>query len=442
MQGAALPSNPILAAVTAFPALVPLDAPLLVGYSGGVDSTVLLHWLWRCAKASGTALRAVHVHHGLHPDADDWVLHCQHQCAALGIELAVHRVQIDPTSGLGLEGAARQARRAAFATELRDGETLALAQHLDDQAETFLLRALRGSGVDGLAAMSADSRVGEHRVWRPLLAVPRRALLDYAHQHALRWVEDPSNADDHADRNFLRLQVLPLLRQRWPQTAAALAGSALHCRQTRELLDEEDAELIVHLEVAPRVLSLQLLRQVSPGRAARVLRAWVIGHGAAPLPATVLQQALDELLPAGNDRQARVRWHDHAIQQWRDHAYLLPAQLPALPHDWQAGWDGRAPLALPDGGQLHLHGAEAFERPLQVRARVGGERILLPGRQHSHALKDCLQREHLAPWRRAQLPLVFDGAQLLAAADVVIAAPLQAWLQAHDAQLQWRPGGW
>ena len=99
-------------------------------------------------------------------------------------------------------------------------------------------------------------------------------------------------------------------------------------------------------------------------------------------------------------------------------------------------------MALPDGGQLHLHGAEAFERPLQVRARVGGERILLPGRQHSHALKDCLQREHLAPWRRAQLPLVFDGAQLLAAADVVIAAPLQAWLQAHDAQLQWRPGGW
>ncbi len=441
VQGAALPSNPILAAVTAFPALVPLDAPLLVGYSGGVDSTVLLHWLWHCARASGTTLRAVHVHHGLHPDADDWVLHCQQQCAALGIELAVHRVQVDHTLGLGPEGAARQARRAAFAAELRDGETLALAQHLDDQAETFLLRALRGSGVDGLAAMSADSHLGEHRLWRPLLAVPRSALLDHARQYALHWIEDPSNADDHADRNFLRLQVLPLLRQRWPHAAAALAGSAMHCGQTRELLEEEDAELIAHLEVAPRVLSLQLLRQVSPGRAARVLRAWVAGHGAEPLPATVLQQALDELLPAGNDRQARVRWHDHAIQQWRDHAYLLPAQLPALPHDWQAEWDGRAPLALPDGGQLCLQGAPAFERRLQVRARVGGERILLPGRPHSHALKDCLQREHLAPWRRA-LPLIFDGPQLLAAADVVIAAPLQAWLQAHDAQLQWRPGGW
>lgn len=442
MQGAALPGNPILAAVTAFPALVPLDAPLLVGYSGGVDSTALLHWLWRCAQTSGTALRAVHVHHGLQPDADDWVLHCQQQCDAWGVELAVHRVQVDNRAGLGLEGAARQARRAAFAAELRDGETLALAQHQDDQAETFLLRALRGAGVDGLAAMAEDSRLGAHRLWRPLLPTPRSALLGYARQHALQWIEDPSNTEDLADRNFLRLHVLPLLRQRWPHAAGALSGSATHCRQTRDLLDEEDAELIAHLEVAPRVLSLQLLRQVSPGRAARVLRAWVLGHGAPPLPATVLLQALDELLPAANDRQAQVRWHDHAIQQWRDHAYLLPARLPDLPAGWQVTWDGHAPLALPDGGQLCLHGADRFTRPLQVRARLGGERILLPGRQHSHALKDCLQREHLAPWRRAQLPLLFEDGQLLAAADVVISAPLQAWLQARGARLQWRPGGW
>ena len=122
-----------------------------------------------------------------------------------------------------------------------------------------------GSGVDGLAAMSAHSHLGQHPLWRPLLAVPRSALLDYARQHALPWIEDPSNGDDHADRNFLRLQVLPLLRQRWPHAAAALAGSAAHCGQTRQLLDEEDAELIAHLEVAPRVLSLPLLRQVSPG---------------------------------------------------------------------------------------------------------------------------------------------------------------------------------
>lgn len=428
--------------MTAFPALVSLDAPLLVGYSGGLDSTVLLHWLRRCTQAAGVELRAVHVHHGLQPDADAWVQHCQQQCAALGVELVVHRVQVETGTGLGLEGAARQARRAAFAASLRDGETLALAQHQDDQAETFLLRALRGSGVDGLAAMSADSMLAGHRLWRPLLQVPRDALHDYARAHDLHWIEDPSNDDAYADRNFLRLQVLPLLRQRWPHAAAALAGSADHCARTRGLLQEEDTELLAHLEAAPRVLSLQLLRQVSPERAARVLRTWVASHGAAPLPGRVLQQMLDEMLPSACDRQARVRWQDHVIQQWRGHAYLLPAELPALPLDWQQEWDGRAPLALPDGGQLRLLGAGMFQQPMQVRARRGGERIVLPGRSHAHALKDCLQREHLAPWRRAQLPLLFADGNLLAAADVVIAAPLQAWLHAHGAQLRWQPGGW
>ncbi len=442
MQGAALPTHPILAAVTAFPTLATLDAPLLVGYSGGLDSTVLLHWLWRSAQAAGTPLRAIHVHHGLQPAADDWVRHCQQQCAALGIALAVHRVQVTREGGHGLEGAARLARRAAFTAELQAGETLALAQHQDDQAETFLLRALRGSGIDGLAAMTADSQLDGHRLWRPLLDVPRSTLQAYATTHGLQWIEDPSNGDDHADRNFLRLRVLPLLRQRWPHATAALAGSAAHSAQTRALLDEEDAELLAHLEVAPRVLSLELLRQVAPERAARVLRAWVRRHGAAPLPSHVLRQARNELMVASADRQSQVRWQQHAIRQWRQHAYLLPAELPALPKNLQATWDGRAPLQLPDGGQLRLLGTDGFEHPLHLRARQGGERIVLPGRTHSSALKDCLQREHLAPWRRAQLPLLFDGGQLLAAADVVVSAPLQAWLQARNAQLQWHPGGW
>lgn len=425
-----------------FPALARVDTPLLVGYSGGLDSTVLLHWLQRSAAAAGVGVRAVHVHHGLQAAADDWVLHCQQQCDALGVPLCIHRVAVDLDAGLGMEAAARQARRAAFAAELRDDETLALAQHQDDQAETFLLRALRGSGVDGLAAMTADSALGAHRLWRPLLQVPRSALLAYAGQHALQWIEDPSNADDGPDRNFLRLHVLPLLRQRWPHAGPALAASAAQCGDTRRMLDEEDEELLQHLQVASRVLSVELLRQVSPQRRARVLRRWVLAHGVPALPARAVSQLEHELLPAAPDRDAQVRWQQHSIRQWRGHWYLLPAVLPQLPAGWQATWDGRAPLALPDGGQLRLQGAAAFDAPMQVTGRHGGERIQLPGRNHQHALKDCLHREHLAPWRRRQLPLLFADGQLQAAADVVLSAPLQAWLQDHDAQLHWRPGGW
>lgn len=428
--------------MTRFPDIASVRGPVLVGYSGGLDSTVLLHWLQRCAQAAAQPLRAMHVHHGLQPQAEAWLAHCQQQCERWGIALVQRRVAVPRDNGLGLEGAARQARRNAFAAEQAAGETLALAQHQDDQAETFLLRALRGSGVDGLAAMASESQLHGQRLWRPLLAVPRSALQAYASEHGLHWVEDPSNASDEADRNFLRLQVLPLLRQRWPHASAALAGSAAHAGQLRTMLQDEDAELLQHAQVAPKVLSLQLLRQMSEPRRARVLRAWTSSHLGQTPPANVLRQLQAEVLGAASDRSAQVRWGSHVIRLWRTHLYLLPAQLPQLPRGWQQPWDGSAPLLLPDGGQLRLLGAARLHTPLQVRARQGGERIQLSGRDHPHALKDCLQREHLAPWRRAQLPLLFDGATLLAAADVVIGVQLQAWLQAHSAQLQWRPGGW
>lgn len=425
-----------------FPDLVNVPGPLLVGFSGGLDSSVLLHWLHRCAQAAAQPVRAVHVHHGLQAQADAWVQHCQQQCAVLGVPLRIHRVQVNAQSGLGPEGAARQARREAFSAELERDETLVLAQHQDDQAETFLLRALRGAGVDGLAAMAAETTLEGRRLWRPLLGVPRRALQTYAEAHGLAWVEDPSNACDDADRNFLRLRVLPLLRQRWPHAAAALATSAAHAGQLRTLLEDEDAALLQHVQVTPNVLSLDLLRQVSRERRARLVRAWSLRQCGSTPPGRVLTQLEEEVLGAASDRAAQVRWGTQVIRQWREHLYLLPAELPVLPAGWEQHWDGRAPLALPDGGELRLLGAAAFAAPLQVRGRRGGERIQLPGRTHLHAVKDCLQREHLAPWRRAQLPLLYDGDTLLAAADVVIGAGLQPWLDAQGARLRWRPGGW
>src|SRR5690606_11238161 len=192
----------------------PLERPLLLGYSGGLDSGALLQLLAADAGVRQRGLRAIHVHHGLHPDADAWALHCASVCGDLDVALDVVRVEVARDSGSGLEAAARAARHAAFQSALRSDEVLVLGHHLDDQAETFLLRALRASGVDGLAAMRPWRRFGRGWMWRPLLDIPRADLLEHARTRGLHWVEDPSNDSEAHDRNFLRRQVLPLLRTR------------------------------------------------------------------------------------------------------------------------------------------------------------------------------------------------------------------------------------
>jgi tRNA(Ile)-lysidine synthase len=418
---------------------LPADACVLVGYSGGLDSTVLLHLLAR--QLPPGRLRALHVHHGLHADADAWARHCEDTCAELGMALDVVRVQVVRDAGTGLEAAARDARHAAFADALREGEVLALAHHRDDQAETFLLRALRASGVDGLAAMRGWRPYAEGFLWRPLLVQPRALLLEWARQQGLRWIEDASNADTDLDRNFLRQRVLPLLRERWPHVDAMFARSAALAAETVELLDAEDARALEALRGAePATLSVPgLLSLPAPWRA-RVLRRWIARCGLPPLPAQGVARIECDLLHAAPDAGANFAWAGACVRRWRG---LLHADVaaPSLPHEWEVTWNGAAPLPLPDGATLSLHGAAAFEQPLRVRARRGGERIVLPGRSHSHALKHVLQDRGVPPWQRTRLPLLVDAEGcVLAAGDLVLAADFAEWLQAHGARLQWWRG--
>ena len=412
-------------------------APVLLGFSGGLDSTVLLHLLASDAGPHRAGLRTIHVHHGLHADADAWAAHCERACAALGVPLTVVQVDIERASGLGIEGAARAARHAAFAGALADGEILALAHHRDDQAETLLLRALRGSGVDGLAAMRPWRTYARGWLWRPLLDIPHAALCGYARAHRLQWIDDPSNAGTDFDRNFLRNTVMPLLRERWPQAADGFARSAALCAQASDLLDTEDAQALAVARHDPHTLDVAALRALPPPRRARVLRRWIAALQLPPLPGNGIARIEGELLAAARDAESRFDWHGARIRRWRDllHAGTLRAPLPA---EWSARWDGSTPLSLPTGDTLRLFGAQRFDAPLRAHARQGGERITLPRRTHSHALKHALQDAGLPPWRRERLPLLsVDSGTLLAAGDAILSARLAAWLAARGARLEW-----
>ncbi|GAA4866677.1 tRNA lysidine(34) synthetase TilS [Luteimonas vadosa] len=430
------------------PASIPLPAlpwdrrpgALHVGYSGGLDSTVLLHLLHARQAEHGLEVRAIHVHHGLHPDADAWSAHCRQQCDALGFGLRIVRVHVEEAGGTGREAAARDARMAAFAAGMRQDDVLALAHHRDDQAETFLLRALRASGVDGLGAMRAWRPFADGWLWRPLLDVPREDVLAYARTRDLAWIEDPSNLDESLDRNFLRHRVLPLLRQRWPRAGRALADSAALAGTAASLLSGEDhAALGTVAGDVPDALSVPALAALPAARRARVLRAWVERRGLPALPANGVARIESDLLAAAPDGQAEFLWQGAFIRHWRGQLHAGRVH-PPLPPTWRVPWDGRTPLHLPGGGALRLEPTDAggFDEPIQVHARQGGESIRLPGRAHRHALKQVLQDMDLPPWQRKQMPLVSDGqGVLLAAGDIALSEDFDRWLQARGAKLRW-----
>lgn len=426
------PATPLLAALHDRP---DPDAPVLVGFSGGLDSSVLLHLL----AHAGMPVRAIHVHHGLQPEADAWAIHCRQACADIGVDLDIARVEVARNSGLGIEAAARDARHAAFANAMHDGEVLVLGHHRDDQAETFLLRALRGAGPDGLAAMRRWRRFAQGHLWRPLLDTPRERLLQYALQQDLRWIEDPSNHQTQLDRVFVRERLLPMLRERWPQATATLARNARLQGDASTLLLQHDAvDLASVRSVDPAIVDMARLLQLPRARRARVLRAWIRDLQLPALPAEGLRQ-IEAMLHARPDAEPAFAYAGTCIRRWRDvlHAGKLRAPLPA---SWSTDWDGADALTLPGGGQLRLLGADQLPAPARVHARQGGERILLPGRGHRHTLKHALQQLGLPPWEREQLPLVTgaDGS-LLAAGDVLYAAAFDAWLRSQRARLHWTP---
>jgi len=389
-----------------------------VALSGGLDSALLLTLAAEACRRHPRPLRALHVHHGLQAAADDFEVHCRRLCSRLGVPLFVERVAVDLAAGQGLEGVAREARYAAFARRVAPGETLWLAQHRDDQAETFLLAALRGSGVRGLAGMPPVRAWRGRALARPLLAASRVSLEAEAVRRGLSWVEDPSNADEGLDRNLLRHTVLPALTARWPRASAALARSAALAGEAEGLLGELAELDLARLGGDPARLPTAGLSALTPARQRLLLR-----HACTrldlPTPPAARLATLLEQLGARSDAEARVAWPGGEARLWRGRLYLL-APPPALPASWQQAWSGDGPLSTPLGEcdvRLWPEGGETGGG-LCLSPRRGGERLRLAGRG-SRDLRRLLQELEAPPWERERLLVVWhldgSGAQTVVA---------------------------
>lgn len=408
-------------------------APLCVAFSGGDDSTALLTLL-ADTPAVRARLRAVHIDHGLHPDSRSWARACRARCRLLQVPLVVRRLRLVRAKGQSLEAVARAGRYAALAAALRPGELLLTAHHLEDQLETVLLQLLRGAGLPGLAAMPPVAPLGAGLLVRPLLGVARAQLRAVVQARGLRCLEDPSNADETFDRNYLRRQVLPLVVNRWPGAVRTVARSARHIGAAQDLLDRL-ARTDLARAADGAALSVAALRALPLERRRNALRFWISQSGRAAPDAARLEEIAVTLLAARAGANPVVSWGLTTVQ--RHAGQLTLDTLRPVLAGYELTWHPhRTPrLTLPAGcGRLELvpaaHGlidATALPMQLTVRTRRGGERLRPRSGGPSRSLKSLLQSEGISLIERQTVPLLFTGETLVAAGDL--------WVDAR-----WQPG--
>lgn len=417
-------------------------ARYLVGFSGGLDSTVLLHALWRNREHHRTPVVAVHINHQLHERAAEWDAHCRR--FADDLEVPYYSRTVTVTAGsAGLEAAAREARYAALNELVQPGDTVLSAHHEEDQAETLLLNLLRGSGPAGLAGIGAKQPFGHGQLIRPMLGVPRQEIAAYATAHGLVWMDDPSNSDLRFDRNFLRQEILPRLQERWPAASASIRRSAELQAETAALLTDLAALDLAALGGEPRRLAIAGLVPLSRGRQRNLLKHAIRQCGLPAAPSTRLRQAVDELIPAAEDAQPEVHWPGAVLRRYRGTVYLLPEHaFDPLPPPLTLASNSRVVRLGEMLGTLELEAhtdggidPELVASGLTVRFRAGGEKIRVAGRSHRQSLKNLLQEAAVVPWMRQHVPLLYANDRLVAVADLWIAQ--EAW-RAQGYAVRWK----
>ncbi len=404
---------------------------VVVAFSGGMDSRVLLELVSQLKLKSPFNVKAVHVHHGLSCNADEWVERCRQWCEALNIELAIEYVQLETGQGESLEKIAREARYRVLAGHLNPGDILLTGQHADDQLETFLLALKRGSGPKGLSSMAQVMPFNQALLIRPLLTVTREQIYHYAVAHELDWIEDESNQDIRFDRNFIRHKVTPVLTQRWPSIHQAVQRSTQLCAQQEALLNELLADKLSAALAADNSLSISALTQVSDAARDHLLRMW-LARLHLPMPSQLqLNHLWLQVALAKSDANPKLQLHDIDIRRFSQRLYCVTQTQDIS--GWKAQLQIGQELALPDqlgclvlqsgeqisNGKMGLN-CQALKEPLSVIFEPQGLQACPVGGVGQKKLKKWFQQLAVPSWLRRRIPILLCGNQVAAVADLFV----------------------
>lgn len=402
---------------------------IFIAYSGGIDSHVLLHLSASIAEIK-PKITAVYVHHGLQQEADAWDKHCELVCLDLDVSYQCLTVNAQKSIGQSPEEAARDARYHVFKSLLARNDVLLLAQHREDQMETVLLQLFRGAGVQGLSGMPLAIDFGSGTMCRPLLDVSKLEVQDYAECNSLDWIEDPSNESDEFDRNFLRNQILPQLKQRWPALDKTIARSARHCASSHAVMQDIAQDLLINIfDTIDCTLNISRLLELDVNRQYLVLRQWFASQKLRMPSEKNLKRILSEVVTAKLCGSPEVQGDGYCIRRYRNKLYCLTSgrdDKDMQEKNWPVG---QKQLKLDDGTVLKLtEGTKGIAKTTWLDARVtvkyrtGNEKIRLPGREGRHTLKKLYQEKAIPPWQRHNIPLIYLNDELLAIADYWMSA--------------------
>jgi len=438
------------------------NTSIVIAYSGGVDSQVLLHGLAQLKKQQRLTqkLRVCHVNHGLSANAEYWVKFAEQQCLLVELPLIVCKINIEIKPQQSLEALARDARYQALTSIAEEGESIVTGHHSDDQVETFLLALKRGSGIKGLSAMKTVMPIGQQLLVRPLLQHSRAEIEQYAKQYQLEWIEDESNTDVSFDRNFIRHQVVPVLKGRWPSINQTILRSTQHCNEAQELIDELAQQDLGNCQLVSSmrevgILCCSVLSKLSVARFNNVLRYFLAQHQIL-MPSTQQLKEIRQQLSAEQDKAPVIQLANHCLRRYQGKLYLT--NIYADITQWQSGVElfktnkQAIDILLPDGlGLLKLSVEECKaseynnvppwqmavraprrEQTISIRFSHKNPKCLPQYRQKSRELKKVLQELSIPSWQRKRLPFLYYDEELVAVIGHFVCKPYLAGDEAQQ----------